>query len=80
MGSWGIIVKLCLNNSKPIWLISISSIYILPSDASNIRKIHSNKVDFPLPVCPTTPIFSPGFISKLIFFKIKGVSGLYLTL
>lgn len=49
----------------------ITSLYKFP---------HGHAVAVCLPVCPTTPIFSPGFISKFIFFKANGVSGLYLTL
>ena len=80
VGSCGIIVKFCLNISNPILLISMSSINIFPLSASNNLNKHRHSVDFPLPVRPTTPIFSFGFISKFKFFKTNGVFGLYLTL
>ena len=59
--------------------MSISSIKIFPSNDSIIRHIDITIVDFPLPVLPIIPIFSPGFIFKFIFFKIIGLKGLYLT-
>ena len=79
VGSCGITVILSLNFSKFIVLISISSIVIFPSVASNNLNKHKHNVDFPLPVLPTTPIFSIGLISKFKFFKTKGVLGRYLT-
>ena len=71
MGSCGIIVKFFLKISSPISLISIPSIEILPEFASNILNNDKHNVDFPLPVLPTTPIFSFGFISKVKFLKTK---------
>ena len=72
-GSWGIKDILSLNNFKSILDISTSSINIFPLEASKIRNNAKHKVVFPLPVLPTIPIFSPGFIVQFIFFKTKSV-------
>ena len=73
------IVIFFLNISKPIFLISTLSIYIVPSKGSNILNKHKQIVLFPLPVLPTIPIFSLDLISKFKFFKTISVLGLYLT-
>ena len=72
MGSCGILVKLFLRISSPISLISIPSIDIFPESASNILNNEIHKVDFPLPVLQTIPIFSYGLILNFQdFLKLK---------
>ena len=72
-------VNLLLSKFNPIELISISSINIFPLWGSKSLNTHKHRVLFPLPVLPTTPIFSLGLIIKLRFFNIIGVSSLYFT-
>lgn len=48
---------------------------ILPFQHSIILKKAAHRVDFPLPVLPTIPIFSPGFISNDIPFRTSGEVG-----
>lgn len=59
VGSYGITVTLSRRTDKSIFEISILSISILPSNNSTILLILMQIVDFPAPVLPTTPIFSP---------------------
>lgn len=66
------------SSSRLSLLISFPSISIMPLDASRIRKRPSIMVLLPLPVRPTIPIFSPGWIVKLRCFKTSSLSGLYL--
>ena len=75
-GSCGTIDNLSLKYSKFIDLISSLSIKILPFFGSIILDKDNTILLFPLPVLPTIPILSPGFISKFTFFNINGVSGL----
>ena len=56
----------------------ISSIFIDPTSNPIILDNANDIVDFPAPVLPTTPIFSPGLISKDKPFKTKSAPGLYL--
>ena len=65
------IVILLLKIFNPILLISTPSIIIFPFSNSIILNNVKDKVDFPLPVLPTIPIFSLLFIEKEIFFNIK---------
>jgi len=50
---------------------------IWPSNISTILDIERHIVDFPAPVLPTTPIFSPFYTLKDSLFKTISVSGLY---
>ena len=59
--------------------MSIPSTIIFPSAGSTSLNNAWTKVDLPLPVLPTTPIFSPPLMLILIPFRIKGVLGRYLT-
>ena len=53
---------------------------ISPDEGSMILKSKLNKVDFPAPVRPTIPTFSPALINTLIYDKTQGRSDRYLTL
>jgi len=55
-------VMAVLNIFNPYSAIFMSSIFIHPSSASNILKSPNVREDFPAPVRPTTPIFSPGLM------------------
>jgi hypothetical protein len=57
--------------------ISIPSIRIDPSIASSNLKRVIVIVDLPAPVLPTTPIFSKGFILKVILFRAGGSPSRY---
>jgi len=50
---------------------------ILPFQHSMILRSDAHRVDFPLPVRPTIPIFSPEFTSNDIPFKTSGDVGEY---
>lgn len=61
-----------LKSWRPILHISILSIIMLPSRGSTTRKMACMRVDFPLPVLPTTPtFFFPGIV-QVIFFRTDG--------
>jgi hypothetical protein len=51
---------------------------IVPSAISTILLKDRHIVLLPAPVLPTTPIFSPGFTSKVKFFSTTSVVGRYL--
>lgn len=77
-GSCGIIYKFFRRCFNPISLIFNPSIKIYPSLLiSNILLRAFNRVDFPDPVLPTTPIFSLSLILKETCFNTTGVSSLY---
>lgn len=59
--------------------MSMLSMIILPPEGSTSLKKTWIKVDFPLPVLPTTPIFSPPLMLNVMPFRTKGVLGRYLT-
>jgi len=72
IGSCGIMLSLDLKSWRPILEISTPSIIMLPSLGSTIRKMACMRVDFPLPVLPTTPtLFLPGNV-QVMFFKTDG--------
>ena len=78
VGSWGIILSLDRKSCNPISDISTPSMIIRPADGSTIRNKAWMRVDFPLPVRPTTPTFlSPGNV-QLIPLRTIGMSWLYL--
>jgi hypothetical protein len=52
--------------------ILFSSRYIDPAVGSTNLNIDEVIVDFPAPVLPTTPIFSPGIISRVRLRKTDG--------
>ena len=56
IGSWGMMLILCLKSCNPISLIFTSSISISPSDDSSSRNRAIERLDFPAPVLPTIPI------------------------
>lgn len=75
-GSCGMIPNLDLRSCSPRVLISIPSMIIFPPDGStSLNKTWIN-VDFPLPVRPTTPTFSPPLMSRVIPLSTSGVFGL----
>ena len=55
----------------------LPSIIISPLADSKTLKIARRIVDFPDPVLPTIPTFSPGLILNLRPFNTKGKSSLY---
>ena len=59
--------------------ILFSPIYIAPSVKSIILSRQLNKVDFPAPVLPTIPTFSPYFMNKFSLLIMVGKSFLYLA-
>lgn len=78
-GSWGIIPNRDRRSWSPSAQISMPSIIIFPADGStSLNKTWIN-VDFPLPVRPTTPIFSPPWMLRVMPLSTKGVFGRYLT-
>lgn len=79
-GIWGMIVILSLKSDSPSFEISAPSILILPPHPSIIRQSARQRVDFPAPVLPTTPIFSPGLICKLSPQSTSSVSSQYQAL
>jgi hypothetical protein len=84
-GSYGTIVTLYLSSWRPISSILMSSRLIDPKfpsglfDSSKIRNKPKVREDFPLPVLPTTPIFSCLLIEKEIALITSGRSSLYLN-
>jgi hypothetical protein len=69
----------CLRVCNPILFASYPpSRYYDPGSVSYIRNKHCMREDFPAPVLPTTPTFSPYYILKETDFKAKGMSGRYL--
>lgn len=63
------IVKLPRRSCVPMPQISIPSIIMFPCEGSTNRKNDSANVDFPLPVLPTTPIFSRGLTENVSPFN-----------
>ena len=47
------------------------------SDSANLKSA-TDKLDFPAPVLPTTPILSPGAMLRLMSFNTSSNSGRYL--
>lgn len=58
-------------------MIYLPSIEIFPETGYKILVKQLNNVDFPAPVLPTTPIFSPFSILKEIFLITKGKPSRY---
>jgi len=73
------IVIASLTCCKFIFPISTPSTSILPAVSSMILVKARVIVLFPAPVLPTTPIFSPPFISKVSFLRTSSVVGLYFS-
>lgn len=65
--------------SKFSWEMLCLSIYIRPEFDSITLSKHSIRLDLPLPVLPTIPIFSPPLIEILISFNTHSNYGLYLA-
>ena len=59
--------------------MSTPSMRICPSVTSTRRNIVDVKVDFPAPVLPTIPIFSPGWMVQLMLRRTGSRPGLYRT-
>ena len=78
-GSWGMIPNRDLRSWSPNMQMSRPSIIILPPEGSTSLKKTWIKVDFPLPVRPTTPIFSPPWMLRVMPLITRGVFGRYLT-
>lgn len=78
-GSCGITVMSFLKLSIFTAEVSIPSISILPDSISMMRDKARHKVLLPDPVLPTMPIFSPGWTSKLNFWRTSSQSFLYLS-
>lgn len=78
-GSWGIIPKRDLRSWRPNLQMSTPSMIIFPPEGSTTLKKAWINVDLPLPVRPTTPIFSPPLMLSVMPFRTKGVFGRYLT-
>jgi len=72
------LVRLPRRSSVPIFEMSSPSITIEPWEASTKRKNDKARVDLPLPVLPTTPIFSRGSMLKLIPCRTGSRSAAYL--
>lgn len=78
-GVWGMTETCCLNEWSPILLASYSpKRYSDPGSVSQILNTDWMIEDFPAPVLPTMPTFSPGKILKETFFRTKGNPYLYL--
>lgn len=72
-------LSLPLRSWRPILHMSTPSMSILPSLGSTMRNMAWIKVDFPLPVLPTTPtLLFPGNV-HVMFFKTDGRCSAYLT-
>ncbi len=67
-----------LRSFSGISTIVFPSIRIAPVLGYTNLRIDEVIVDFPAPVRPTTPIFSPALIVKVSFFRTEGSPGLYL--
>ena len=79
IGSWGMIPNRDLRSWRPIVEMSMPSMIILPPEGSTSLKKTWIRVDFPLPVRPTTPIFSPPRKLRVTPLRTRGVFGRYLT-
>ena len=79
VGSCGMMLSLDRKSWRPILQISTSSITIVPSLGSTMRKRACINVDFPLPVRPTTPTFFLPGIVQVMFFKTDGRCSAYRT-
>lgn len=79
MGSWSITVMAFLRFLRGIWVSGMSSNKISPSHISVNYKRVLRMVDFPEPVLPTTPTFSPSLITNCKPFNTLSNSFLYLT-
>ncbi len=76
-GVYGIIDIFFLNRCNPIYFILTPFIRIIPDEISVILNIAYIIDDFPAPVLPTIPTFSPFFISNSKLFKTKFCSFVY---
>ena len=72
-------MTLDLKSFNPISEVFTPSISICPVSASTILSSARIIDDFPAPVLPTMPIFSPSFIYILRFFRTKGNPDRYLN-
>lgn len=72
VGSCSIMVMHDLKSFTLYYLIYLSSMSILPSAGSKMRKRQLINVDFPAPVLPTSPTLCPFSIFKLTLLITKG--------
>mmetsp|Transcript_6058 Transcript_6058/g.27151 ORF Transcript_6058/g.27151 Transcript_6058/m.27151 type:complete len:320 (+) Transcript_6058:842-1801(+) len=77
-GSWGIIAILERSRCSPSVLASTPSMAIVPDAGSTTRKSATKREDFPLPVRPHTPSFSPAIAVNVRSLSTKGKPGRYL--
>ena len=70
---------LVLKSSRPIRATSMPSIMIRPAAASTILNSEISKVDLPLPVRPTMPIFSFCFMLIVMFLRTSTPNSWYLS-
>ena len=77
-GCCGIMTKWRLNSSKSNSLMLTLSMWISPLSISVKRNKHWNKLDFPDPVLPTNPNFSPPLVWNDTPFKALDKWGWYL--
>lgn len=77
VGSWGIIPSLDLKSCRPILEMCTPSISIHPSKGSTTRKRACTRVDFPLPVLPTIPIFFCPGKTQVTPLRTIGAAGSY---
>lgn len=76
-GYWEMRVMLDLKSLSGMSIVFFPSIKMAPSVGSTILKIDEVIVDFPAPVLPTIPIFSPALTLKVRLFKTLGKLGRY---
>ena len=72
VGSCGMMTTASRRSCIPMVAISTSSMRICPSQGSVIPKRTEKMVDFPAPVWPTIPIFSPPLMERLRFWSARG--------
>ena len=79
VGSCGMMLSLDLRSCSPMVQMSTQSTSIWPIVGSTIRKRACIRVDLPLPVLPTIPVFmAPGKVTVRPF-RTNGRCGAYLT-
>ncbi|KAH3687467.1 hypothetical protein WICPIJ_001577 [Wickerhamomyces pijperi] len=73
------IARFDLKSVSPNLEVLMLSISMWPSTGSIILKMAKASDDFPAPVLPTIPTFSPALMSKLMSFKTKSKFSRYLV-
>ena len=77
-GSWGIIAILERSRCRPSVETSTPSMETVPDAGSTMRNNATNRDDFPLPVLPHTPSFSPASAVNVRSLSTRGKPGRYL--